>query len=132
MEINFIEPEDYEQISRIYYTFFNEMEFIDFYKKFHCAFKVTENDITNKIIAVGGIRPITEAVLLTDRSFSTRDKMEALLKIFEGIKYSANKLGYNQIHAFSYEPEYIRHLKNRMGFKCNEDNKVLTLDLHNG
>ena len=132
MEINYIEPEDYEQINKIYNTFFHKMESVDFYKKFHCSFKVTENDITNKIIAVGGIRPITEAVVLTDRSFPTREKMQALLKLFEAVKYSAHKLGYTEIHAFAYEPEYIRHLKNRMGFKCNEENKVLTLDLHNG
>jgi len=132
MDIQYIESTDADQIYNIYMNFFSDMEFPDFYRRFHCSFKVIDNDLNNKIIAIGGIRPIAEAVVLTNQDYPVRTRMEALLKIFNGVKYSAEKLDYTQIHAFAYDEEYVKHLITRIGFKCNVDNRVLSLDLKNG
>ena len=132
MEIHYIESNDVDQIYNIYMNFFSDMEFVDFYHKFHCSFKVVNDDISNRIIAVGGIRPLAEAVLLTNKDFSVRDRRDALYKIFEAVKYTAEKLEYTQIHAFAWDEEYIKHLINRVGFKCIPENKVLSLDLKHG
>jgi len=132
MDIQYIESTDADQIYNIFMNFFSDMEFPDFYRRFHCSFKVITNDLDNRIIAVGGIRPLAETVVLTNKDFSVRDRMQALLKIFNGVKYAAEKLDYEQIHAFAYDEEYIKHLINRIGFKYIPENKVLSLDLKHG
>jgi len=131
MKIEYIESSDAAQIYNIYNNYFSDMEFPDFYNKFHCAFKVVK-DGNDRIIAVGGVRPIAEAVVLTNREFSVRDRMDALLHIFAGVQYAAEKLDYNCLHAFAYDEEYVKHLIKRIGFKCNLQNKVLSLELNNG
>lgn len=127
MEIRYLEPRDHAQIKYIYDEFFKDMEYVDFYKNFHCAFVVENED--GRIIAVGGLRPIVEAVVLTDKDMSIRDRREALLRIFEGVKYAAEKLNEPEIHVFAWDPSYITHLVSRMGFKCVEQNKVLTYSI---
>ena len=127
MDIRYVEPRDHAQIKYIYDEFFHDMEFVDFYKNFHCAFVVEDED--GKIIAVGGLRPIVEGLVLTDKDASVRERKEALLRIFEGIKYAAEKLNQPEIHVFAYDPSYITHLVSRMGFKCVEQNKVLTYNV---
>lgn len=131
MDIHYIEPTDADQIYNIYLNYFSDMEFPDFYHKFHCTFKVI-NNANGNIIAVGGIRPIAEAVVLTNKDYSVRDRMDALLKIFAGVQYAAEKLDYNYLHAFAYDEEYVKHLIKRIGFKCNPQNRVLSLELSNG
>jgi hypothetical protein len=130
MEIRFLADIDAGQISKIHRDYFSDMEFPNFYNKYHCVYVVVTPE--NSIICVGGLRPVAEAVVLTNKNFSVRDRRDALLKIFEAVNYSAEKLSYDQIHAFSFDRDYTNHLIMRMGFKCNEENKVLTLDVKNG
>lgn len=129
MDINYIESTDADQIYNIYLNHFSDMEYVDFYKKFHCVFKVTNDDLNNRIIAVGGIRPVAEAVVLTNKDYPTKIKMEALYKMFHGINYIAQKLEYEQIHAFAFDDEWISHLTKRMGFKLLKESKLLVLDV---
>lgn len=135
MNIRYLQSTDADQIYNIYHNFFSDMEFPDFYGNFHAVFVVeneSNNGSHNRIIAIGGLKPIAEAVVLTNQDFSVRDRMEALLHILNGVTYAAEKTKYNQIHAFAWEPEYIRHLTERMGFKCLKENRVLTLDINHG
>jgi hypothetical protein len=125
--LRYLEDKDRSEIQRLHDRFFPEMEFIDFFNRFHCVFVVVDN--REDIIALGGIRPICEAVVLTDKDRSVRRRREALLEIFEGVKYAAQKLEYSEILAFSFDQEYTNHLITKMGFKCNLDNMVLTLDV---
>lgn len=130
MNIRFLEKEDARQIGNIYEKFFSNMEFPNFFNKFHCVYVVTDNN--SEIVAVGGLKPITEAIVLTNKFASIRMRREALLQIYEALNYSAEKLKYEQIHAFSYDDIYTDHLINRMKFKHLDQSKVLVLDVKNG
>lgn len=129
MDIRYLLTSDEAKIKYIYDTYFSDMDYPDFYGKFHAVFVVED---FGKILAVGGLKPICEAIVVTNKSSSVRKRMEALLRIFNSVKYSAEKLKYEQIHAFSFDEEYTKHLTNRMGFKCIQENRVLTLDIKNG
>jgi hypothetical protein len=130
MEIRYLDESDKDEVNRIYDAYFKDMDFPNFYNNYYSVFVVEDDN--KKVIAIGGVKSIIEAVVLTDQGRSVRDRMEALLRIFEGVKYVGEKLDYPQIHVFAYDNQYTEHLINRMGFKCNKENKVLTLDLKNG
>lgn len=128
MIIRYIEPQDVEQIDKIYETYFSGMERPDF-SNFHCVFVVVED---NRVISVGGLKPLVEAVVLTDRSFSVRKRRDALLNIHTGLTYAAKKLGFERIYAFCFEQSYSNHLINRMKFKPIKESNLLTLELKDG
>jgi hypothetical protein len=127
--IRFLEPEDVPKIERIYDRYFPDMERPDF-TQFHCVYVVTDDD--NNIISIGGIKPLAEAVVLTDRSFSVRKRMNALYEIHTALVYSADKLGFDRLHAFAFEDKYIDHLIKRMKFREVKDSKLLILELKDG
>src|SRR5712691_4088522 len=99
MIIRSIQMGDIEQAKEIWKQFYaNEMPFPNFLDKFICAFSVVEND---RIITIGGVRTIAEAILLTDQSLSKNMRVRALMEVFEAIKFVANRSGYNNINAFT-------------------------------
>jgi len=126
MDIRYLEPEDFKWIKETYDKYFSDMDFPDFYNQFLVSFVAHEY---GKIIAIGGIKSIAEAVIISDKSFSVRNRRDALFQMYHAMTYSAEKLKFNQIHAFSFDPEYSHHLMNKVGFKCNPDNRVLTLNI---
>lgn len=126
MDIRYLEPSDLEQIGSIYNRHFSDMEYPDFVNDFAVTFVAHENE---KIIAVGGLKPMVEAIVLTDLDESVRTKRDALLKIFDGVTYAAAKLKYKEIHAFAYDMEYAKHLIKRMGFRPISKSKLLVMSL---
>lgn len=126
MEIRFLEPKDSEQIKYIYDTYFNDMEYSDFYSGFHCVYVVHKND---KIIAVGGLRPINEAVVITDGDESVRKRKDALMQIHNALTYSAEKMKCKRIFAFTFDKTYSNHLIKRIGFSQIKESKLLVLEL---
>ena len=105
--------------------------FPDFFHKFNCVYVITDSN--NEIVAVGGLKPITEAIVVTNKYASVRMRRDALLQLHSALDYSAAKLGYDEIHAFSFDEEYTKHLVNKAGFTLREE-KVLTIAVskHNG
>lgn len=128
MEIRYLEPGDEGQIREIYHKYFSNMEVPNF-SSFSCVFVVADN---NHIISVGGLKPLVEAVVLTDRSFSVRKRREALLNIHTALVYCARKLGFKRLHAFTFEESYTNHLIKRMKFELIKESNVLTLELEDG
>lgn len=128
MEIRYLESGDVEQIKKIYDEYFSDLEIPDFLS-FHCVFVVTDND---RIVSVGGLKPLVEAIVLTDRSFSVRKRRGALLSIFTALTYAAEKLGFKRIHAFTFEDAWANHLTKRMRFKVVKESNLLILELENG
>jgi N-acetylglutamate synthase-like GNAT family acetyltransferase len=126
MDIRFLEPEDYHQIKIMYNVHFKDMEYPDFWNNFQCVYVVHKE---NKIIAVGGLRPMAEAIVLTEQSESIRTRRDALMHIYNALTYSAKKLKYNSMYAFTYDDNYSRHLVERMGFQPVKESKLLVLEL---
>ena len=126
MDIRFLGTEDWPQIKALYNNHFSEMDFPDFYNTFLCSYVVHEG---NKIIAAGGLKPLVEAVIISDKSLPVRVRREALLKMKEALVYSTQKIRHKQLYAFTYDDEYAKHLTERMGFKQIKESKLLVLEL---
>lgn len=129
VEIRYLQPSDEERITDIYHHFFTDMEFPDFFSGYHCVFVAHKND---KVISIGGLRPIAEAVVVTDYSSSVRERVDALLQIHNGLTYAAEKLKYKRIYAFTFDQTYTKHLVNRMNFTPIRQSQLLVLELPNG
>lgn len=125
MEIRFLDVNDWEQIQRIYAAHFTDMEFPDFYNDFNPVYTVHEE---NRIIAVGGLKVILEAVVITDQNESVRKRRDALLQIQNALMYSAEKLHHKRIFAFTYDEQYAKHLE-EFGFNPIKESKLLVLEL---
>lgn len=105
-----LQPEDIEKLRDIHEKFFkDEFAFPDF-TNFICAYVIVDKD--NRIICGGGVRPIAEAVIVTDRDFSPRDRKEALINMLQASLYFANKAGFDMVHAFVTDDKWYEKLKN--------------------
>src|SRR5574338_1452047 len=101
-----------QQIHEKYYA--QEFDFDDFMRGF-VASACIESD-SGEIISAGGIRPLTEIVLVTNKDFSVRERRAALYNMLAACMFSANKLSIDSLHAFVQDDAWIKHLK-RVGFK---------------
>ena len=114
-----------EIIHEFYQKFYNDTEYYRFDTDFKFACTVLDSD--NRIISVGGIKPIVELAAICNKDVSPRKRREALLHVLQTSLYSAASLGYTQLHVFSHDDEWTRKLATT-GFKLT-DNAVLTLDV---
>lgn len=117
---------DLAALRQIHESFYkNEFEFPDWVNGFIAAFIVADDN--DKPITAGGIRPILEAIAITDKSFSSRVRRAALNQILSASSYVAKNCNHNQLHAFiqanGWECQLLKH-----GFKpCK--GKALYLNL---
>lgn len=104
-----LQAEHINRLSDIHEKFFkDDFAFPDF-KKFICAFVVTDQH--DRIVCGGGIRPIAESIIITDKNFSPRDRKTALLEMLQAQIYFANKSGFDQVHAFVTDEKWYEKLK---------------------
>ena len=87
--------------------------FPDFFDKYLCAFVVEQE---GHIVVGGGVRTIAESVILTNKSFTPRQRVVALREVLHASKYVANRSGYNNLNAFIADESWKKHLI-RIGFK---------------
>jgi len=87
--------------------FIDEFEFPNF-MDMHGAV-VIEND-NNEIILIGGLRPISEVIAVTNKDKSTRERREALIKLLQFSLFTGTNFKYDQIHAFVQDKDFIEHL----------------------
>ena len=114
MEIRSYAPTDLEELKRIHEKHFkNEFDLPNFLRNYHCAFTV-ENK--GHIVTIGGVRPIAEAVTVTDKALPTREKSNALYEILEASIFIAQQHNYDQLHCFIQNMQYYHQLQ-RKGFR---------------
>lgn len=125
MNIRSIKEGDIEKASIIWEKYYKE-EFTlpDFIDKFLCSFVVEKYD---EIVSIGGVRLVTESVVLTNKDFSVRERREALYKILEASAYITKSNDFSQLHAFVQDESWHRHLL-KVGFN-NTKGKSLVLEL---
>lgn len=115
IKLSHLTKEDLRMVEELHAKgFAEEFDLPDFSCGFFSAFKIT--DAKAKIIAVAGVRPIAESIVLTDKEASVRQRTEALIEILQASTYVCKKFDFSQLHCFITDKEYQKHLE-RFGFK---------------
>lgn len=116
------ELEAVKELHRCYYS--NEFAFPDL-SQFICVLAAVDDN--NKIVTAGGIRPILEAVLITDISQSVKLRRKALLEMLQSISFVAQRSNYNQIHAFVQDEGWLKQLVKQGFSKCRGEALYLNI-----
>lgn len=106
-------PSDIEELKRIHYLNFADEFHLPDFMDYVCAFVVED---AHGIITFGGIRDIAECVTVTDKSRNPKDRIRALYQILDASVFVCRKMGYDQIYAWSQNPQWARRLQ-RNGFR---------------
>lgn len=121
MIIRNYQDSDLEQLKLIHERYYKEeFSISEFYQNFLSLFSVVEDD---KIISVGGVRQIAESVIVTDKSYSVRQRREALLMMFQSQTFVTGRNNYHQLHAFVQDENWLKQLID-YGFKPCKGNAV--------
>jgi len=112
-----------KQIHQMYYA--EEMPMPDFKSNYHCIYSITDDN--DKPIVIGGVKPIAEVIILTDKGRHIKDKVPALHKMLEAALFTARVHHHEQIHCAIQDQAYERHLK-KIGFRSVKGN-FLVLDV---
>jgi hypothetical protein len=117
--------EDEDKIREIHKRHY-EFPLPDWNKNFIIKF-VAEED--GEIVLAGGLKAITEAVLVTDLDKSVRARRRALLDALQCMILSANHYKLDQIHAFikAIDVDWKEHLKEQGFVPCESEALVLNI-----
>lgn len=108
-------PRDIESLKAIHDKHYkDDFSFPDFINDSYLL-KFVVTDDNDNIITGGGVRAITEAVLVTDRDVVIGERRQALLQAMKLSTYAAHTNNFNQLHAFIQGDNWVRHLK-KVGF----------------
>jgi IMP cyclohydrolase len=125
MIIRALQPNDIEQLKQIHiWHYRNEFEFPDFLNNYLCAFVVTDNN--GRIISGGGVRAIAEAVVVTDKNRSVKDRRDALLQVLDASCFITKQADFPRLHAVTDDEQWAKHLEN-VGFHSR--GKLLAIGL---
>ena len=120
MIIRTLDARDLNQLRNIHEKFYKEeFPFPDF-ARFLCAFAIVDND---KIICAGGLKPMVENIIITNKDASARQRREALYQVLESTSFIAGKFGFEQVHAFINDSKWEEYLL-RVGFKNCKGNAL--------
>ena len=119
-------PGDIDTLRVIHHNFYRgEFEFPDFLNNFLCSFVVIK-DGENKIVSAGGVRLIAEAIIITDKQFSVRERRSALYQILDAAEFITKKADFPRLHAVTEDESWKKHLM-KIGFHSRGE--LLVLDL---
>lgn len=114
MIVRAFDQNDISELERIYEKHFSaEFDIDNFNHLIERAFVVEKH---GNIICIGGIKPLAEAVLVTDMDKSSFDRVKALKQSLNIFGYIARRSNFDSIHAFVNDSEWQKHLLNE-GFK---------------
>lgn len=103
-------------VKRIHEKYYKE-EFSapKFTNKFLCAFVIENNE--GDIVSIGGVRPILESVIVTDKDKSPKERMDALYSMLEASAFVGTRHGFDQLHAFIHDPKWSNRLQRSFKFR---------------
>jgi hypothetical protein len=114
--VKMVDINDIDTIRKIHNLYFkDEFSLEDFFDP-HTLRAYTVFDDDRNIICVGGVKTITEAIMVTNKAFSPDVRREAFLQMLETMIHTCGEFDYNQLHAFIQDDNWLRHLKS-VGFK---------------
>lgn len=105
---------DAEIIRKLHSKFFGDEFSINGLNGFMTSFAAVDND--DRLVMAAGIRPIMEAIMVTDKDIEISQRRAAGLEILETMKITTRLAGYNELHCFVQDEKWMRHLL-KYGFK---------------
>lgn len=104
-------PEDINKIKEIHEEYFKEeFECPDFTRGYLNAFTVVDKD--DNIITSGGVRLLPEIVMLSNKAIPIKERRSAQHLMLEVACFTAKRLNYDNLYAFTTEEKWARHMKN--------------------
>jgi len=130
MDIRAYKPQDVEEARRLFEKFYSKdkngsLTFPDFLSHYFCSFTVLSDD--GKIISTGGVRPIAEICLITDKDRSTRDRVLALREVLKVSGFIARDFKFDWLHAVTDDTTWANQMKENGFVSRGED-----LEIHVG
>jgi hypothetical protein len=126
MKVRPIETTDIEALRYIHEQYYQkDFDFPNFFSHFLAPLAITDD--SNRIITAGGILPIAEIIILTDKNIDLMDRVKALQLILEKSKYMARLYHFPRIHGFVHEQTWKKYML-VAGFKqCKGD--ILSIEV---
>lgn len=119
---------DLELIQEIHNHYYPKLDFPDFTRLLNGF--IIEDEDDDELITAGGVEMMAEAFLVTNLG-NTRVKIGRALKIAQDIcAYTCQKFRIRDLHAFTSNPEYARHLI-KHGFETRGE-QALRMRIPNG
>lgn len=115
MNIRNIEPSDIEALKELHEKYYKDEYFFDNFLNNLLGSFVIENE--SGIVCAGGVKTITESVLITNKSSAFHDKLEALNMALQVSDFICRKTNHNQLHAFIKDDVVWRAWLKKVGFK---------------
>jgi len=116
MDISRIKDSDFSEIIRIHQKYYaDEFNLEDLFNRILDMFVIRDSE-TKEIVTVGGVRPIAEAVAVTNKAHSVRKRMCALSMLLELSEKMTRVHNYDQLHVFIQDQKWLSHLE-KYGFR---------------
>jgi hypothetical protein len=122
--IRAIEQNDFAAIYKIWEKFYKEQFPFPDFLNYMCAFVVYDDN--EQIITAGGIKPIAEALLITDKSVGTMTRSRAFGEMRAALEFVARTKGFNNLYAFIKDDVAWSTILRKVGFK---EETVLYMEL---
>ena len=124
MIVRLLKKNDWNKVKEIHERYYaDEFSINDFFKNVLNAY-VVEND-NGQIIVAGSVRMIAEAVMLTDKSFSVRQRKEALIEMYRTMLITTGRMNFDSLHAFVQDSNWENQLK-KFGFIDTKGKALVT------
>jgi len=120
-----LQSRDIEVIRRIHERYFREEFEFSYFSDLMASFVVVDDE--DNIIIAGGVKPIAESILITNKDYNLTKIGRALMDAMEISSYIGRKFSFDQLHAFIQNESFGNHLIQH-GFR-NTRGKSLVLDL---
>lgn len=108
MNIRFAEPRDLPALKLIHSQFYEKDFPFPNLQHFIGTFVVTDDN--DRIITFGGVRYLLEAVALTNKNFSPRQRKAALNQLLYGLGMITQENKFDKFHVFITESDWKKHL----------------------
>ena len=125
MNIRAFQLDDLDDVKMLHEKHYkDEFSLPNFANGYFCVFVIEDDE---GVLTIGGVRPIMEAVALTNKDRSPRDRLPALYRLIDACSYVAGRNHFNQVHAFIQDKRWSNRLK-KMGLKPTKG-ESLVLDI---
>lgn len=110
MNIRPMRAEDIDELRKIHEQFYHEeFDIAEFDKKFISLFSVVNDN--GDLVTLGGIRQLAEAVIVTNKNLSSRERISGLNEMLSMLSIVARHSGHDAIHAFIQDQNWLEQLK---------------------